>query len=246
VDIVFVLTWPFRFEVPIAAVILGVVVGLSYALLALGLSLIYRSSRVLNLAHGEIGALAAAVVALLVNQVGLPYWLAALAALAVAALLGALVELTVIRRLFKSPRLMLLVATLGIAQLFLFMTFFVNDQIEVANRLTGFPQPFDASVELGPLVLHAGELLILIVVPLLVIAFGAFFRYTAFGIAVRASAENADSARLVGIPTKRVSPPSCRRSPRCSWHRARGSPSPSHSVPTCSCGRWPPPCWPAW
>ena len=204
-DLVFVLTWPFRFEVPVAAVILGLVVGLSYALLALALILIYRSSRVLNLAHGEIGALAAAIVALLVNDHGVPYWAAALIALAVAAALGALVELTVIRRLFKAPRLMLLVATLGIAQLFLFLTYFVNDQIDTENRLLGFPQPFKGSVELGPLVLHAGELLILFVVPLLVIAFGAFFRYTAFGVAVRASAENADSARLVGIPTKRVS-----------------------------------------
>ena len=73
-DLVFTLHWPIQFDVPVVAVVLGVIVGLSYALLALGLILIYRSTRVINLAHGEIGAFAAAIVAVLENEHGLPYW----------------------------------------------------------------------------------------------------------------------------------------------------------------------------
>ena len=202
-DLVFVLHWPVTFEVPMVAVALGVVVGLSYALLAVGLILIYRSTRVINLAHGEIGALAAAIVAVLVNENGWPYWVAGLLALLAAGALGGLVELLVIRRLFSSPRLVVLVATMGVAQLFLFGTYLLNDTID--NRLAGFPAPFDAQLTLSALVLQPGELMLLVAVPLIAVALAAFFRFTGFGVAVRAAAENRDSARLVGIPTKRIS-----------------------------------------
>jgi ABC-type branched-subunit amino acid transport system permease subunit len=202
-EYVFTLHWPITFEVPVVSVVLGAVVGLSYALLAVGLILIYRSTRVINLAHGEMGALAAAVVAVLVNERGWAYWTAALVALVVAGFLGALVELVIIRRLFRAPRLIVLVATMGVAQLFLFGTYFLNDTID--NRLAGFPSPFDTRLTLGSLVLQPGELTLLVTVPLIAAALAAFFRFTGFGVAVRAAAENADSARLVGIPTRRIS-----------------------------------------
>ena len=202
-DLVFTLHWPIRFDVPVVALVLGVIVGLSYALLALGLILIYRSTRVINLAHGEVGAFAAAVVAVLVNENGWPYWAASLVALAAAGVLGGAMELVVIRRLFAAPRLIVLVATMGLAQLFLFGTFLLNDTID--NRLRGFPVPFHVTLSLGPLVVQPGELLLLLAVPAVAVAMAAFFRFTGFGVAVRAAAENTDSARLVGIPTRRIS-----------------------------------------
>ncbi|HEX9683525.1 MAG TPA: ABC transporter permease [Acidimicrobiales bacterium] len=201
--LVFVLHWPITFEAPMVAIALGVVVGLSYALLAIGLILIYRSTRVINLAHGEIGAFSAAIVAVLVNENGWPYWVAALAALVVAGVAGALVELVIIRRLFRAPRLIVLVATMGLAQLFLFFTFLLNDSID--NRLAGFPTPFSTRVTLSKLVLQPGELTLLVAVPLIAVGLFAFFRFSGFGVAVRAAAENSDSARLVGIPTRRIS-----------------------------------------
>lgn len=202
-ELVFELTWPFSFEAPMVAIVLGIVVGLSYALLAMGMILIYRSTRVINLAHGEVGAFSAAIVAVLVNENGWPYWTAGVLALLVAGGLGAAVELLVIRRLFKAPRLIVLVATMGVAQLFLFGTFLVNSTID--NRLAGFPAPFTTRWKLGALVLQPGEILLLVVVPLVALGLAAFFRFTGFGVAVRASAENADAARLVGIPTRRIS-----------------------------------------
>lgn len=202
-DLVFSLHWPIYFEVPVVAVVLGVIVGLSYGLLALGLILVYRSTRVINLAHGEAGAFAAAIVAVLVNEQGWPYWAAALLALVVAGVLGALVELLVIRRLFAAPRLIVLVATLGVSQLFLFGTFALNKSID--SRLAGFPAPFTTTLSLGPLVVQPGEVLLIVAVPLIALGMAAFFRFTGFGVAVRAAAENSDSARLVGIPTRRIS-----------------------------------------
>lgn len=203
-DLVFELVWPVRFEVPMVAVLLGVIVGLSYSVLALGIVLIYKSSRVINLAHGEVGAVAAAAMAWLVNDGGMSYWVALPLALAIAAALGGLFERTVIRRLFKAPRLIVLVATLGAAQLFLLVTYLITQSID--NRAGGFPVPFDASTTVGRfLVLNDRELMILLVVPLVAACLAAFFRFTSFGVATRAAAENGESARLVGIPVKRIS-----------------------------------------
>lgn len=202
-DLVFTLHWPIHFDVPVVTVVLGLIVGLSYSLLAVGLILIYRSTRVLNLAHGEMGAFAAAIVAVLVNNQRWPYWAASLVALVAAGALGGAVELVVIRRLFAAPRLIVLVATMGLAQLFLFGTFLLNDRID--NRLAGFPVPFRTTVTLGPLIVQPGELLLVVAVPAIAAGMAAFFRFTGFGIAVRAAAENGDSARLVGIPTRRIS-----------------------------------------
>ncbi len=203
-DLVFDLVWPISFEVPLVAVILGLVVGLSYSVLALGIVLIYKSSRIINLAHGEVGAVAAASMALMVNDWGLSYWLALPLALLVAGGLGAIVERTVIRRLFKAPRLIVLVATLGVAQLFLLISYLLTQSVD--NRAPGFPVPFRSSVTVGQfLVLNDRELMILLLVPLAALALAAFFRFTGFGVAIRASAENGESARLAGIPVKRVS-----------------------------------------
>lgn len=204
-DLVFMLHWPVRLEVPMVSVALGVITGLSYGLLAVGIILVYRSSRVLNLAHGEIGALAAAVVAVLVNDKGWSYWTAALAALVVAGALGGLVELVVIRRLAAAPRLIVLVATMGVAQLFLFMTYALNASLDNQSRLQGFPVPFTAHVDLGALRLLSGELMLIVAVPLITLGLALFFRRSSFGVGIRAAAENADSARLVGIPTRRIS-----------------------------------------
>ena len=89
--------------------LIGGATGLTYAILAAGLVLVYRATKVINFAHGEIGALGAAVLARLVLDWHWNYFLALLAVLALGGLIGALVELTVVRRLFRAPRLILLV-----------------------------------------------------------------------------------------------------------------------------------------
>lgn len=203
-DLVLKLTWPVHIDVPIIVVVLGLVVGLSYSLLALGLVLTYKSTRIVNLAHGEVGAVAAASLALLVNDHGLPYWVAFAAALGIAAMSGGVVEMTVIRRLRKAPRLILLVATLGVAQLFLLITYVLTESVR--NRAVGYPKPFTASPTVGTfLVLNVSHVMILLIVPIATLALVAFFRFTSIGVAVRASAEESELARLTGIPVRWIS-----------------------------------------
>src|SRR3954469_2197769 len=92
----------------------GVVNGLVFGLLAMGIVLVYRSTRVINFAVGNMGMVGAGLFALLAVQYAVPYWLAAAVGGGVGILYGALVELVVVRRLFAAPRVIVLVATIGV------------------------------------------------------------------------------------------------------------------------------------
>ena len=96
---------------------IGVVQGMITALIAMGIVLVYRSSRVINFAVGDLGVPATALLAIMVGIHHWPYWIGLVAALAIGALSGTVVELAVIRRLFHAPRVIVLVATIGVAEL---------------------------------------------------------------------------------------------------------------------------------
>src|SRR5436309_8403942 len=103
-----------HWQTPLPPVVLGMIVGLTYGLLAVGLVLVYRTNRIVNFAHGEIGAFGAAIFGLMVVRWHIPYWVAFPFGLAVGAGLGATAEVGVIRRLRRAPRLMSVVATLAV------------------------------------------------------------------------------------------------------------------------------------
>ena len=106
-------------EISQQALLVGLVTGLTYAAFAAGFVLIYRSTGVLNFAHGEMGAFGLAVFVLLLVNYDVNWWFAFVLAVAACALAGAVVELVVVRRLFDSPRLVLLIATIGVGQILL-------------------------------------------------------------------------------------------------------------------------------
>ena len=103
-----------QWESPGPVVLLGLIVGLTYGLLAVGLVLIYRTNRIINFAHGQIGAFGAAFFGIEVVRWHIPYWLAFLPALLLAAGVGAVAEAAVVRRLRRAPAIMSVVATLGV------------------------------------------------------------------------------------------------------------------------------------
>ena len=192
-----------QFDVPIEVVVLGVISGLTYSLLGVGLTLIYRSSRVLNFAHGEMGALPALAIPILVLNYRWPYWPALLVTLAGSAAVGALVEFLVFRRLRGASRLTVLVATIGVAQLL----FVAGALLPKGGELTGrsYPTPFEATVRIGDLILGPGQLMIVAVVPAVTAALALFLRRSKLGRASRAAADNAEAAQLAGVPVARVS-----------------------------------------
>ncbi|MEO7428454.1 MAG: ATP-binding cassette domain-containing protein [Acidimicrobiales bacterium] len=191
------------FQVPIEIVTLGLVTGLTYGLLGLGLTLVYRTTRILNFAHGEIGALPAALIPILVINHGWPYWAVLPLALGLSAILGALTELLVIRRLSKAPRLILLVATIGVSQILLVLNLVIPRTGDLAR--SSFPTPFEWSFKIGSYFVSPGQVAILLVSPLVLVGLSSFLNRTTVGMASRAAAENSDAAELAGVPVHRVS-----------------------------------------
>jgi len=183
--------------------VLGVVTGLGIGALAMGLVLIHRASRVVNLAQAQIGALSATVAAALVRDAGIPFALGALAAVLAGAGLGGAVDATIIRRLRPLPRSVSLIATLGVTQLLVAGGVELVDHI--ANRSGGYPLPFDATLHLGEVTLRGPDLMLLVVVPLLAAVLAVWLRISAVGTAVRAASDNPDAARCAGIPVERLS-----------------------------------------
>jgi ABC-type branched-subunit amino acid transport system ATPase component/ABC-type branched-subunit amino acid transport system permease subunit len=185
-------------------IFIGVVRGLIVALIAMGIVLIYRSSRVINFAVADLGVPAAALLALMAGKAGWPYWPSLALAVAAGTLAGTVVELAVIRRLFKAPRVIVLVATIGVAELARAVTLTLPNY-RTGSLQTEFPSPITGEWQIGSVSIDGPQLLVLIVVPLITLALWWLLGHTRFGIAVRASATNADLARLTGINPKLVS-----------------------------------------
>ena len=185
------------------------VVGALYALVAMGLIVVYRANQVINFAQAQLGAVPAVIAALLIARQQTPYLLVLPIVLLGSALLGAGVEVTIIRRFSSAPRLILTVATIGVGLLLVVLEYYAKVWIP-GELLDGagdrIPTPFDAlSFRLGVVTFTGNHIAAVVITGVLVAAFGAFFRYTDLGIAVRASAENANRASLLGIPVRRVS-----------------------------------------
>jgi ABC-type branched-subunit amino acid transport system ATPase component/ABC-type branched-subunit amino acid transport system permease subunit len=191
------------FEVPLPVVVLGAITGLTYGILAVGLVLVYRSNRIVNFAHGEIGAFAAAILGLMVTRWDLPYWPAFVLALAFAGGVGSLSEILVVRRLRNAPLIMSVVATLGLAQFLLVFSLVVNAQAS-AGRL--FPEPPGLpQFDIGALRVTRAYSGMLILTPLLVVGLAWFLRRTRTGLAIRAAAANTEAARTAGVFAGRMS-----------------------------------------
>jgi branched-chain amino acid transport system permease protein len=180
-----------------------------YSLLAIGLVLVYRTNRIINFAQGELGAFAAVLAAELFNVYSVPYVFAVLAGLAAAVVSSLIVEFLVIRRFKKAPRLILTVVTIGVAQILggieLLIPALLEKSATSSQFQTKLQSPWGINFSYGGVSFTADHFVVLIVGPAVLVAIGLFFRFTRYGIAARGAAENAERARLLGIPVSRVS-----------------------------------------
>lgn len=192
------------------AVVLGSVNGL----IAAGIILVYRTTRIINFAATAIGAAGAELTFQLVQYTNVPFVLALAAGLLVAGLLGLIFDLAFGRRFFAAPRLVLTVVTIAVAGLL------AGPQVRQAvGSLPFFPQersfldaigssdlrpflPFPGfRFQVGSLGLNFGfaEIFAIDAVVLALGLLGGFFRFTRAGVGVRAVAENTERAPLLGI-----------------------------------------------
>lgn len=192
------------FRAPMGVVLNGALVGGRIALIALGIALVYRANRVVNFAQGDLGSVPATLAVTLILAWSFNYWLGFFVGLAASTLLGLLVETLIIGRFFRAPRLVLTVATIGIAQLLTGAGLLLPRAFGDTSFGSTIPQPFSAEFTYGGVTFNATDVLTMIAVPAAFLALGLFLTRSTFGIAILASAEKADRASTLGIPVRRL------------------------------------------
>lgn len=192
-----------QFDVDGGVVLLGVLTGLTYALLAVGLVLVYRSSRFINFAHIGIGLFGAAIMSLAVDRYGIPYWPSLVIGMVVSALAAVVTEVVVVAKLRDQPRLLSMVATLGMASFFFFAALALNP-----DGLQGlqFPRPDGLpTFEVDSLFVDTYYTAQALLSPLLLAALSLFLWKSRYGIAIRGAASNPDAAALSGVSPSAMS-----------------------------------------
>jgi branched-chain amino acid transport system permease protein len=192
-------------------IVIGVLTGATYGLVAIGLVLIYKGARVFNFAQAEFGTLAAFITYVLIEQVRspqIPYGIAALIAVAAVVLIGLGMERVVVRPLMNAPRITLLVATIAFALLAIGVQIMLF--LPEAKTLPALLNPLDqAGNPRGPEVFNyiIEPQLLLIVGVLLILAavLGYFFSKTDLGLAILATSQDSFATRVVGISVERTS-----------------------------------------
>lgn len=187
-------------ETLIQLVITGVMVGSIYALVALGWTIIYKCSGVLNLAMGEL-TLIGAYVCLQLYLWGVPFPLAVAGTLVVGFVLGLVVERLALRPMIGQPILSIIMITVGLAFLFRALVGFIwgTDTRVFEPRVF----PIDP-IRLGPIVVGQVFLWSFAAALVLLVAFVAFFQYSRWGLTMQATADDELAALSVGISARRV------------------------------------------
>jgi branched-chain amino acid transport system permease protein len=192
------------FPVPAGVWVKGAIVGGLTALIALGMALTWRSNGVVSFAQGDLGMAPVVLVHLLIVSWGWSWYAAVPTGLVVAGLLGAIVELAIIRRFRKAPRLLLTVATIGLAQVLGGIALVLPRLFDTTVLAPRIDPPFSFTFNIGRTVFTSSELLALIAVPVVVAVLALLLQRSNIGLAARASADSADRASLFGIPVGRV------------------------------------------
>lgn len=194
------------FSVPIGILVNGLISGLLTALIALGMALTYRSNRFVNFAQGDLGSAPVVLMVMLMSAWGWSYGLSLAAGIVGSLVLGAVVELAIIRRFFRSPRLVLTVASLGLSQLLTASALLMPRLWGATFPLLGkrLDPPFHAELTIGTVVFNANDIMALVIAPVVLVGLALFLRLSNVGVAIRASADSADRAALLGVPVKRL------------------------------------------
>jgi branched-chain amino acid transport system permease protein len=177
----------------------GVLIGGIYALMSMGLTLIFGVLRVVNFAHGEFLMLAMYGAWAITIFMGLNPYFAAIAIVPAMFLFGGLIYRIIISPALDKPHLVVVFATMGLS------IFMQNAALMVMTAdLWDVPPIFGRSIEIGPLLFRA-ELLLGFAVTL-VCTFGLqwVIRYTYLGKAIRATVQDGEAAMLMGIPVPRI------------------------------------------
>jgi len=178
----------------------GVALGAIYALVALGFTVIYRSSRVINFAQGGMLALGAFFTSWMVLDEGIPFWVAFLIGAVSTAAVGFAFQTFVLRFVLGRPEFTIVMLTLG-------LLIILNSVIPTlfGNNPRSNGDTFGSSaVHVGGVALFWVQIWTIVAAVVVLLAYGAFTRYTRYGLAMRSAAIDPEAALAVGIPLRRV------------------------------------------
>lgn len=192
--------------VPLGILLFGAVTGASYGLIAVALIIVYRSNRVINFALAELGVLGAVLFENLDRAWHWPWAAALVAGVVFTGLVSMILERTIAQRFFRSPRLILTVVTIGLAQIVVFCEFALDAAFGSPLASATLNTPLSSlHLSFGGVVFDGNAVLLLASVPVIVLLLDLFLGRTSWGVATRAASENLDRAALLGVPVKTVS-----------------------------------------
>ena len=182
---------------------IGFFQGAVYGLLAVGIVLVYKGTRVFNFAQAEFGTVAALILYSLHQNGHVNYLLATIIALVCVVLIGLIVERLVIRPLLNAPRITLIVATVGVALLLIAIELIIAGTTP-RNLDTAWKDPLGADrrptyINIFGVGIERQQFLIVIVLGLLAVGLAYFFNRTDRGLAVLGTSEDSTASRVVGI-----------------------------------------------
>jgi branched-chain amino acid transport system permease protein len=179
----------------------GIAYGCIYALIGLGFSIIFKASEVINFAQGELLLVGAYVVSAGVFEWRLPFLLALLAGLVVTILIGLLFERFILQRMIGRPVFSILMITIGLDIILRTAVIIIwgSKPIPAAS-------PFNtiSGINYGGIHFGANDLWTIAITLVLCAALFYFFRYTRYGLAMRATASDQEAALAVGINIRTI------------------------------------------
>ncbi len=179
----------------------GLATGTLYALVALGIVLLYRSSRILNFAHGDLATFATLIAFTLLTTYHLPFGLAVAGSLAAAALLGITFYLVVLRRAREATLLGTIVVTLGLSQV---LSGAMVLRWGADTKVFPFPLSDTTVYRVGNLVVSQLSVGTFLAGLILMAGLYLLVQHTKTGLAMRAVSQHLVAAQVLGIPAKRV------------------------------------------
>jgi len=179
----------------------GLSLGFLYALSALGFVMIYKSSSVLNFAHGELLAAGAFLFLVLTTWAELPIGLAFILTLVGSFLLGFVIERLFLRPLIGEDLIQVIMLTVGLAAMFKGLLLFI-----FGGDIHQFPDflPESMGLQLGLIQIPSVYVATFIIGILFLVMFGFFFKYSSQGIYMRSVADNQPAAMSLGVHVRRV------------------------------------------
>ncbi len=171
----------------------GLANGGIYASVGLALVMIHRATHHINFAQGEMATFSTFIAWALINS-GWPYWAAFFATVAISFALGLVIQRTILKPVEKAPVLTNVIVFVGLLVIFNALAGWFFD-----HTIKSFPSPFPKGAFLETKYFSAHEIGSILVMLAVLAALYAFFQFTPLGLAMRAAAQNPESARLVGV-----------------------------------------------